>query len=193
MELFRKNNIQQKIKFFKKGGVQKFKEPSGNIKPNPNMTDVISETWDNENNINTGLQSDGTWKPYYDKVRNQWLIGPGYDYSQNGRPEFAKGATKAQIDKAVADYHKHSLDLINTVYLPKFTERPDTVSPQIKAGLLDLRYQTGNIRPDKWPRLGRAIATGDLLNIQKEGQVKGDTRRNQNRNKKNWTYNKKKK
>lgn len=156
------------------------------VKPKPNLDQVIQETWNNENNINKGLQSDGQWNPYYDKNRKQWLIGPGFDYTKNKHPEFKNGATKQQIDSAVKDYHIHSLNLIDSIYLPKFTNRPDTVSPQIKNGLLDLRYQTGNLV--KWDKLGKAIAEGDLKTIQEQGRVQNDNRRNELRNKNNWYY-----
>lgn len=186
---------------FKTGGVVKFypggpfdafmqkirsKAKKSSVKPDPNLDETLQETWVNENPNNVGLQSDGSWKPYYDKNRAQWLIGPGFDYKQNGYSEFKNGATTEQINDAVKEYHQHSLDLINNVYLPKFTNRPDTISPQIKNGLLDLRYQTGNLV--KWTKLGKAISEGDIELIQKEGQVKDHSRRNNLRNKNNWNY-----
>lgn len=176
------SNIIERFRKYRNGG----KNNKSSIKPDPNLNATLVETWANENPHNVGLQSDGSWKPYYDKNRNQWLIGPGFDYVQNKHPEFKNGATKQQIDAAVKSYHQHSLDLINTVYLPKFTNRPDTVSPQIKNGLLDLRYQTGNLVG--WNRLGKAIADGDIEQIKKEGKVLGHTRRNALRDNNNWHY-----
>lgn len=157
---------------------------SSSVKPDPDIDKMVEESWRFENPNNEGLQKDGTWKPYYDATRGQWLIGPGEDYKQNGNPEFDNGATKEEINESVRKIHQENLDKVNE-YLSFYTNRPDTVSTGIKEGLMDIRYQVGSLGAFKL--LGKAIAEGDQEGILRESQVKikdkngkkiPDTRRN---------------
>lgn len=51
----------------------------------------------------------------------------------------------------------------------RYTNYPDTVSPQIKEGLADLRYQVGSL--GGYPKLLQSVAKGDLNGIQRESKV----------------------
>ena len=62
--------------------------------------------------------------------------------------------TFAQVDKA----------------LKTVTQFPDTVSPQIKEGLADIRYQTGPL-VSNYPKLLKAAATGDGKDMANESKV----------------------
>ena len=60
----------------------------------------------------------------------------------------------AQVDKA----------------LKTVTQFPDTISPQIKEGLADIRYQTGPL-VSNYPKLLKAVATGNVKDMAKESKV----------------------
>ena len=62
--------------------------------------------------------------------------------------------TFAQVDKA----------------LKTVTQFPDTISPQIKEGLADIRYQTGPL-VNNYPKLLKAVATGNVKDMAKESKV----------------------
>ena len=51
----------------------------------------------------------------------------------------------------------------------RYTNYPDTVSPQIKEGLADIRYQVGSL--GGFPKLLRAVAKGDLNGMRRESRV----------------------
>lgn len=53
--------------------------------------------------------------------------------------------------------------------MSEYTSYPDTVSPQIKEGLADLRYQVGSLGDYK--KLMKSVAQGNLPIIQKESKV----------------------
>lgn len=50
------------------------------------------------------------------------------------------------------------------------TQFPDTVSPQIKEGLADIRYQTGPL-VSNYPKLLKAVATGNVNDMANESKV----------------------
>ena len=53
--------------------------------------------------------------------------------------------------------------------LKTVTQFPDTVSPQIKEGLADIRYQTGPL-VSNYPKLLKAVATGNVNDMAKESK-----------------------
>ena len=54
--------------------------------------------------------------------------------------------------------------------LKTVTQFPDTVSPQIKEGLADIRYQTGPL-VSNYPKLLKAVATGNVKDMANESKV----------------------
>lgn len=169
------------------------------------VKEFLSELWKNENPNNKGL-SENIYKPYYlydskgNKVtynkktaprpslvgKPQQNIGPGLDIYHMGIEEEARrGMDRKRVDQLAQGQIRQNIVKVNE-YLSKATERPDTISPQIKKGLLDLRYQTGNL--GQWKDLREAIIEGNIPLIQKEGSVPSTPSRNEKRNKNNWWY-----
>lgn len=73
--------------------------------------------------------------------------------------------TKEELDNEVLGrVAKISSNVDNA--LSKYTLFPDTVSPQIKEGLIDIEWQTGNIK--EYPKLLQSIASGDIKGIENE-------------------------
>jgi len=54
--------------------------------------------------------------------------------------------------------------------LKTVTQFPDTVSPQIKEGLADIRYQAGPL-VSHYPKLLKAVAKGDVKGMAEESKV----------------------
>lgn len=106
-----------------------------------------------------------------------------------------QGLTPQQINQEVRQRVNRQLQKVDEA-LRDYTTYPDTVSPQIKEGLADLRWQTCSLKG--FPKLLKSVATGNLRGIQeesktyyynkKEGKMKLDKRRHDARLDKYFHY-----
>lgn len=79
-----------------------------------------------------------------------------------------QGFTQQQMDQEVRKRVNRQLQKVDEA-LRDYTACPDTVSPQIKEGLADLRWQTGSLAG--FPKLLKSVATGNLKDIQEESKT----------------------
>ena len=168
------------------------------VKPEPNIANFVEDTWENENPNNLGLKN-GKYYPHKSPEGGSPTIGPGFKIGSGSHNITAKeakqGVTKYRLDKELENVGKENLAAVNKFINNGQTTNPaDTVSPQIKQGLMDLRYQVGPL--GGWKELQKAVLEGDIHKIQEEAKVKWkdkgvireDTRRNDLRNKKYFHY-----
>lgn len=163
-------------------------------KPQP---DIYKELWKTENpqkaNYNNG-------KGYKYKDPKGWYIGPGFDYKLHGTEDFKQkvengiGVSNYELNQQLANYKNEVLSDVDKS-LEQYTNFPDTISPQIKMGLIDVYWQSGRTGFKDWSRnkrLQKAAAEGNLEKIKENGvsyiNGKLDTRRNNERIKKFWYY-----
>ena len=98
-------------------------------------------------------------------------IGAGIDMSKQTaafRKEAQRGLTPQRMNQELYKRANEHLRKVDTA-LRRYTNYPDTVSPQIKEGLADLRYQVGSL--GGYPKLLQSVAKGDLNGIQRESRV----------------------
>lgn len=163
-------------------------------KPQP---DIYKELWKTENPDSVNYRN-GRWYKYKDP--KGWYIGPGFDYKQHGSPQFRNkvennvGVTDAELNTELDNYKQEVISDVDSS-LRRYTNYPDTISPQIKMGLVDVYWQSGKGGFTNWERnqrLQQAVANGNLPAIKENGVtfVKGklDTRRNNERVEKFWHY-----
>lgn len=138
-------------------------------KDKPDLDKVQRNLWSFENPQHLGFRN-GLYFPY--KTANGNIdIGPGIDWTkQTGqfRDKAKKGLTPQQINSVVKQKLNKHLSRVNAA-LGDYTAFPDTVSPQIKEGLIDMRYQTGSLQ--KFPKLLNAVAKGDQETIKAESKT----------------------
>lgn len=139
-------------------------------KPNPNISQFVKKLWERENPNKEGFHNG---KYYYYKTRNgNWDLGPGIDRSKqtNAFNQRAKlGFTPSEMNAEVLQRTKQNFQQVEQA-LKAVTQFPDTVSPQIKEGLADLRYQTGAL-VSTYPKLLKAVAKGDTKGLARESKV----------------------
>lgn len=163
-------------------------------KPQP---DVYKELWKTENPQKANYNN-GKWYKYKDP--KGWYIGPGFDYKLHGTEDFKQkvengiGVTDQELNQQLNNYKNEVLSDVDKS-LGRYTNFPDTISPQIKMGLIDVYWQSGRTGFKDWSRnkrLQKAAAEGNLEKIKENGvsYVNGklDTRRNNERIKKFWYY-----
>lgn len=165
-------------------------------KPKPNTNRVIENLWQFENPNRQGLVN-GKFYPFKTANGNT-DFGPGIDLGQQTlafRQKAQQGFTPQQMNQEVKTRIGHQFVKVDEE-LGKYTHATDTVSPQIKEGLADLRWQVGSL--GGFPKLLKSVATGDLNGIQeesktsyynkKEGKMKLDKRRHDARLDKYFHY-----
>lgn len=137
--------------------------------PKPNVKRVANNLWKFENAQNKGLRN-GKYYPHKTANGNA-DVANGIDLDQNTqfRNEANSGITKARADEIASGILSKELPYIDQK-LRKYTTRPDTVSPQIKEGLLDMYWQVKN-GLYKYNDLFEGIAQGNLPQIRKESKV----------------------
>ena len=84
------------------------------------------------------------------------------------RKEAQRGLTPQRMNQELYKRANEHLRKVDTA-LRRYTNYPDTVSPQIKEGLADIRYQVGSL--GGFPKLLRAVAKGDLNGMRRESRV----------------------
>lgn len=190
-------------------------------KPAPSRTDMYNAIWEAENPRRKGV-SRGKYKKFDTKVKYS-PDNPLVSYSPNGnmhdvgaginvenllasskesdrilaQKAAESGLTKQEVDRLINERIDENLRATNEA-LSWYTDYPDTISPQIKMGLMDVRYQVGNL--GNFKNLLKAAATGKVGNINQPGTMqyensvrvgedgKKDLRRQKFRNKKFFHY-----
>ena len=138
-------------------------------KPRPNPQRVVKNLWQFENPQRRGFVN-GLYYPFVTANGNT-DIGAGIDMSKQTaafRREAQRGLTPQRMNQELNKRVNEHLRKVDTA-LRRYTNYPDTVSPQIKEGLADLRYQVGSL--GGYPKLLQSVAKGDLNGIQRESRV----------------------
>ena len=138
-------------------------------KPAPNPQRVVKNLWLFENPQRRGFVN-GLYYPFVTANGNT-DIGAGIDMSKQTaafRREAQRGLTPQRMNQELYKRVNEHLGKVDTA-LRRYTNYPDTVSPQIKEGLADLRYQVGSL--SGYPMLLRSVARGDLNGIRREARV----------------------
>ena len=138
-------------------------------KPAPNPQRVVNNLFLFENPNNYGFRN-GLYHPFV-TANGNIDIGAGIDMSKQAtafRREAQRGLTPRRMNQELYKRVNEHLGKVDTA-LSKYTDYPDTVSPQIKEGLADIRYQVGSL--GGFPKLLRAVAKGDLNGMRRESRV----------------------
>ena len=138
-------------------------------KPRPNPQRVVKNLWLFENPKRRGFVN-GLYYPFVTANGNT-DIGAGIDMSKQTaafRKEAQRGLTPQRMNQELYKRANEHLRKVDTA-LRRYTNYPDTVSPQIKEGLADIRYQVGSL--GGFPKLLRAVAKGDLNGMRRESRV----------------------
>lgn len=138
-------------------------------KPRPDPQRVVKNLWLFENPQRRGFVN-GLYYPFVTANGNT-DIGAGIDMSKQTaafRKEAQRGLTPQRMNQELYKRANEHLRKVDTA-LRRYTNYPDTVSPQIKEGLADIRYQVGSL--GDFPKLLRAVAKGDLNGMRRESRV----------------------
>ncbi|WP_303222880.1 hypothetical protein [uncultured Prevotella sp.] len=138
-------------------------------KPRPDPQRVVKNLWQFENPQRRGFVN-GLYYPFVTANGNT-DIGAGIDMSKQTaafRREAQRGLTPQRMNQELNKRVNEHLRKVDTA-LRRYTNYPDTVSPQIKEGLADLCYQVGSL--GGYPKLLQSVAKGDLNGIQRESRV----------------------
>lgn len=138
-------------------------------KPTPDPQRVVKNLWQFENPQRRGFVN-GLYYPFVTANGNT-DIGAGIDMSKQTaafRREAQRGLTPQRMNQELNKRVNEHLRKVDTA-LRRYINYPDTVSPQIKEGLADLRYQVGSL--GGYPKLLQSVAKGDLNGIQRESRV----------------------
>lgn len=139
-------------------------------KPKPNPQRVVQNLWKFENPKHQGFEN-GKYFPYLTNNKNL-DFGAGIDMSKQTsefRSRANKGFTPKEMDKEMMGRVNNHLQKVDEA-LKSYTLFPDTISPQIKEGLADLRHQV-NYLESNYPKLLKAVAEGDIDEIRKQSKV----------------------
>ena len=169
--------------------------PSGSkytVKQKPNISEYLPFIWSEENSIKKGYdKNQDKWFPHNSVEGGQKTIGPGIKLNEGSykpsNKEANKGMTEDQLNSYATQLFNYNLKRVDE-YLGDYN---DTISPQIKMGLADIRYQVGSLA--NFSKLKQAIKKGDIKKIQKESKVHieglgQDKRRNELRKQKYFHY-----
>ena len=169
-------------------------------KDDPDINEFVDELWENENPSNVGYdKSKDKYFPHKSPEGGKATIGPGFKLGSGSHNistrEANKGVTRSRLNQEARRIGKQHLNAVDQFLNYGQTTNPaDTVSPQIKMGLMDLRHQVGPL--NEWNKLRQAVLEGDLDRIKKESTVtwedngitKVDKRRKKLRDEKYWHY-----
>ena len=138
-------------------------------KPKPDPKRIVANLWQFENPQRRGFVN-GLYYPFV-TVNGNTDIGAGIDMSKQTaafRKEAQRGLTPQRMNQELYKRANEHLRKVDTA-LRRYTNYPDIVSPQIKEGLADIRYQVGSL--GGFPKLLRAVAKGDLNGMRRESRV----------------------
>ena len=169
-------------------------------KDDPDINEFVDELWENENPNNVGYnKSKNKYFPHKSPEGGKATIGPGFKMGSGSHNiserEAKNGVTKARLNQEARKIGKEHLKAVDQFLNYGQDNNPaDTISPQIKMGLMDLRHQVGPL--NGWHNLRNAVLEGDLDRIKKEstvtwddnGVTKVDKRRKKLRDEKYWHY-----
>lgn len=167
-------------------------------KTDPDINEFVDELWENENPNNVGLKN-GKYYPHKSPEGGAATIGPGFKLGSGShkitKKQAERGMTKYRLDQEARRIGKQHLNAVDQfINYGQTTNPADTVSPQIKMGLMDLRHQVGPL--NEWSSLREAVLNGDIEGIRKEstvtwndnGKTKVDKRRKKIRDEKYFYY-----
>lgn len=167
-------------------------------KNDPDLDEWVTELWANENPNKLGYRN-GKYYPHKSPEGGKATIGPGFKLGSGAHSiserEAKNGVTRSRLDIEARKSGITHLNAVNSfINYRQDTNPADTVSPQIKMGLMDLRHQVGSL--NEWSGLREAVLTGDLDKIREEstvtwknkGKTKVDTRRKKLRDEKYFHY-----
>lgn len=144
-------------------------------KPSPNIQENVDNLWEMENAQRNGLKN-GIYHPFSTGISMDF--GAGIDLSKQ-TPAFRKAAyqgfTEKQMNDELSRRAKADLQYVDKM-LGKHTQYPDTVSPNMKMALMDIKHQVGSL--NSYPKLLRAVAHGDLEGIREESKVSYKSEKN---------------
>lgn len=138
-------------------------------KPKPDPQRIVANLWQFENPQRRGFVN-GLYYPFVTANGNT-DIGAGIDMSKQTaafRREAQRGLTPQRMNQELYKRANEHLRKVDTA-LRRYTNYLDTVSPQIKEGLADIRYQVGSL--GGFPKLLRAVAKGDLNGMRRESRL----------------------
>ena len=167
-------------------------------KNDPDINQFVDDLWANENPNNVGYKN-GKYYPHKSPEGGKMTIGPGFKLDSGSHGISTKtanrGMTKTRLDQEARKIGKQHLKAVDQfINYGQTTNPADTISPQIKMGLMDLRHQVGPL--NEWSNLRQAVLNGDLEGIRKEstviwndnGKTKVDKRRKKIRDEKYFYY-----
>lgn len=156
------SNVQQQKNIFS----QYTSQPITSSQNAFDMDLIINNLWQFENEIKQGLQPDGRYK-----LVNEKSFGPGLDITKN--PQWKEWASTPRTVQEINSFLKKNVlpQHIAKVkeYLQMYGVDYNKVPGQILNGLVDMRYQLGNL--GKYKLLAEAIKNNDINGIYNESKV----------------------
>jgi hypothetical protein len=137
----------------------------------PSLERVNANMWKFENPKNKGLR--GNLYYPFKTANGNTDIGPGYDLDMQTaefKKKAANGMTKEELDAIMLERLRKEIPHLDAKLNSVTNNNADTISPQIKEGLLDMYWQLKNGLYD-YDNLFEGIAKGDIDKIREESKV----------------------
>ena len=137
----------------------------------PSLERVNANMWKFENPKNKGLR--GNLYYPFKTANGNTDIGPGYDLDMQTaefKKKAANGMTKEELDAIMLERLRKEIPHLDAKLNSVTNNNADTISPQIKEGLLDMYWQLKNGLYD-YDNLFEGIARGDIDKIREESKV----------------------
>lgn len=137
----------------------------------PSLEKVNTNMWKFENPKNKGLR--GNLYYPFKTANGNTDIGPGYDLDMQTaefKKKAANGMTKEELDTIMLERLRKEIPHLDAKLNSVTNNNADTISPQIKEGLLDMYWQLKNGLYD-YDNLFEGIAKGDIDKIREESKV----------------------
>lgn len=137
----------------------------------PSLERVNANMWKFENPKNKGLR--GNLYYPFKTANGNTDIGPGYDLdmqTKEFKKKAANGMTKEELDAIMLERLRKEIPHLDAKLNSVTNNNADTISPQIKEGLLDMYWQLKNGLYD-YDNLFEGIARGDIDKIREESKV----------------------
>lgn len=141
------------------------------ITASPSLEKVNTNMWKFENPKNKGLR--GNLYYPFKTANGNTDIGPGYDLDMQTaefKKKAANGMTKEELDAIMLERLRKEIPHLDAKLNSVTNNNADTISPQIKEGLLDMYWQLKNGLYD-YDNLFEGIARGDIDKIREESKV----------------------
>lgn len=137
----------------------------------PSLEKVNTNMWKFENPKNKGLR--GNLYYPFKTANGNTDIGPGYDLDMQTaefKKKAANGMTKEELDAIMLERLRKEIPHLDAKLNSVTNNNADTISPQIKEGLLDMYWQLKNGLYD-YDNLFEGIARGDIDKIREESKA----------------------